>query len=211
MKFSGICKSIDRIVVSDSSYKDDVWCRYENKNVNGQNWKVHGFITDYAEQIEGLDVKGQKVVVCLSAPDEYVELHEDGSFASYARTKIKEFTIGMDSACVGFGVNERADEIKARRDEWQPNCCLRTCTDGIFGKVFEGNCDDSTRFIVISGSFDEDTGYSQKDILEYLVSSLNIELERSLTVDELLSGAVERGNSDDTAGRVVVKDDIELD
>lgn len=171
---------------------------------------MQGFVTDYTEDFEGITVNGIEFFVGLVVPGEHLELHEDGSFAYYAGNKIKEFVIGMDTACVGLGINNVADEILAARDEWQPGCCLNTLTDGQFGNVFEGSFDNEVKFIVLSGFLDEDTGYSKEDILNYLVSGLNIELVRNLGIDEVLSNAKDKSdNIKGLNGRV--KDDIHIE
>lgn len=192
MEFRGKCNLIDKIVVSDPSYKDDVWCRYERNNINGKDWKVCGFVNDCTDEYEDLTVHGVDFVIALSSPDEHIEVHEDGSFAHNVNTKVSEFTIGMDTACVGFGVNKNADLIKSARDEWQPDCCLKTLTDGEFGTVFEGSHNGEVKFIVLSGFLDEDTGYSVKDVFNYLVASLDIELERGFSIDELIAEAFKK-------------------
>lgn len=209
MEFQGICKTLDKIVVSDPSYSDDIWCRYERNDIGGKDWRVHGFVKDHSEEYEGIQVSGKEFFVGLCAPGETLILHEDGSFAHSARVQLNEFEIGMDTACVGLGVNAVADEINASRGEWQPGCCLKTLTDGMFGSVREGVYDDQIRFVVIAGYLDDDTGYSQQDILDYLSSALCFELDRSLDVDELISDASGREQGSDE--KQIDKDNIELD
>ena len=193
MDFKGICKDIDRIVVSDPSYGEGVWCRYERNDINGHNWKVQGFVNEVHDDYEGIPINYVEFVVALSIPDVhygFMNLHPDGSFAHAADVKVKDYTIGMDTACVGFGVNKVADEIKASRDEWQPGCCLRTLTDGEFGSVREGVYDDEVKFIVLNGFLDEDTGYSVKDVFDYLVSSLEIELDKTKSLDDVIKDSL---------------------
>ena len=210
MEFNGVIKNVDRIVVSDPSFGEDVWCRYEKTDVKGRDWKVHGFISDYSQDFDGLYLKGVKFVVGLAAPDEHFELHEDGSFAHYTRVKVKEVEIGMDTACVGIGINGVADEIKARRDEWQPDCCLKTLTDGLFGTVNEGCLNGDLRFLVISGYLDEDTGYSKEDVLGYLVTAMNIELDKTLGLDEIISDAKNKSLVNELNNKGFEKNDIDL-
>ena len=210
MEFKGICESLDRIVVSDPSYGDDIYCRYERNDIHGKGWKVQGFVNDYSNNIDGYDVCGVEFIIGLSAPDEHLNLHEDGSFAHYERNSVREFTIGMDTACVGLGVNEMADEIKARRDEWQPDCCLKTLSDGLFGSVHEGSFEGQVRFLVLSGYLDEDTGYSKDDILNYLVSSMNIVLDKALGIDEVLSEAKNKSGSGNVNKGVADKGEVDL-
>ena len=102
--------------------------------------------------------------------------------------KLEETEIGMDTACVALGINEKADEIIELRDEWQPECSLNTLTDGIFGTVKEGTAKGNHPvFIWISGYLDEDTGYSIEEIIDYLQYQFNItELEKDITKPMIL-------------------------
>ena len=87
--------------------------------------------------------------------------------------------IGMDSACVAIGINEKAKEIVDIRNEWQPECALKTLTDGLFGMVTEGKLNNELKFICLSSFLDEDTEYSIEDVIDYLQYQLNIsELEK---------------------------------
>lgn len=196
MKFNGICKEVNKLVVSDPSYAEGIWCRYERNDINGKNWKVIGFINDSKEEYEGIAINGKEFTVALCAPDAlgFVQLHDDGSFAYAAKNNIKEYTIGMDTACVALGINGQADEIKASHGEWQPDCSLRTLTDGEFGSVQEGTYNGQVKFIVISGYLDEDTGYTTEDILNYLSSAFGTELVPEHNLEELLSDAQERSS-----------------
>lgn len=193
MEFKGICKVVDKIVISDPSYGEDVWCRYERTDIGGKDWRVQGFIKGVSEEIEcegeRFPVSGVEFVVGICAPGEHLILREDGSLLTNMSYQINEFVIGMDTACVGFGVNKQADDIKRCKGAWQPDCCLKTLTDGQFGNVVEGVFEDKVRFVVISGFLDEDTGYSLQDILDYLTSSLELELEPSLNIEDLISDA----------------------
>ncbi len=193
MEFQGICRTLDRIVVSDPSYADGVWCRYERNDIGGKDWRVHGFIKEVADTFdyegESIPVSGVEFLVGICAPGETLILREDGSFAHSERVKVNDFEIGMDTACIGLGVNDVADEIKASRDEWQPDCCLKTLTDGMFGSVQEGVRDDKVRFLVISGYLDDDAGYSAKDVLDYLTAAMGFELDKGLALDGVITEA----------------------
>ena len=196
MEFVGICRTLDKIVVSDPSYAEGVWCRYERNDIGGKDWRVHGFIKEVADTFEyegeSIPTSGVEFMVGMCAPGEHLLLREDGSFRHSAQVKVNEFEIGMDTACVGLGVNGVADEIKAGRGEWQPDCCLKTLTDGMFGSVLEGVRDDNVRFLVISGYLDEDAGYSVEDVLEYLQAGLGFELDKGLALDGVIKEAKSR-------------------
>ena len=86
----------------------------------------------------------------------------------------KNYEIGMDSACIAFGINDVAQKIIESKDIWQPDCALRTLTDGMFGNVIEGTNDNELQFICIDGYFDDDTGFTESDILNYIVNNFKI-------------------------------------
>lgn len=216
MKFSGKCVSIDRIVVSDPSYDENVWCRYENNDIKGKDWNVVGFINDVSENYEGISITGKEFTIALNSPSPFAKLtlKEDGSFAYWERVKLNKFTVGMDTACVGFGVNENADEIKARRDDYHPDNCLKTLTDGEFGEVFEGVYNGEVQFVVISGYLDEDAGYSKQDILDYIGSALNVEFLRVLEKDNIhtsINKKITQAKTGKTNAELNDKDNVKVD
>ena len=88
--------------------------------------------------------------------------------------EISNVDIGMDTASVAIGINGNAKEIIDSRNDWQPECCLNTLTDGLFGTVKEGKISDDIVFICISGYLYIDTGYSIEDIIQYLQEQLEI-------------------------------------
>ena len=108
-------------------------------------------------------------------------MKENGTISYIKETKISNVDIGMDTASVAIGINEKAKKIIDSRDNWQPECCLNTLTDGFFGTVKEGRIGDDIVFICISGYLDIDTGYSMEDIIQYLQEQLEItDLEKDL-------------------------------
>ena len=150
LRYKGKIRELNHIIISDPSYDESVTCRYENNNLKEKDWYVR-----------------------LS------ELRENGAIRYLSGIELKETEIGMDTACVAIGINEKADEIIELRDDWQPECSLNTLTDGLFGTVKEGKLQDHTVFIWLSGYLDEDTGYSIEEIIDYLQYQLNItELEK---------------------------------
>ena len=174
MKIIGKIKELNQIIVSDPSYGKDVSCRYEKDNINGENWNVTIDIHNISEKIDGIQVNGIDFFILLSNPKQHCRLLEDGAFSYESNNKITEIDIRMDTACVAFGINNFADNIKEEIDEWQPEDSLKTLTDGLFGYVKEGKEDNQTNFIFISGYLDEDTGYSIKDITEYITKQLEV-------------------------------------
>ena len=175
MRYKGKIKELNHIVISDPSYDKDVWCRYEKDNLKEKNWNVDIDIHPTVDKIEDFTIKGTEFFLFLSKDKRLSELRENGTIRYLSGLKIKETEIGMDTACVALGINEKADEIIELRDDWQPECSLNTLTDGIFGTVKEGKLNDNhTVFIWLSGYLDEDTGYSIEEIVDYLQYQLNI-------------------------------------
>lgn len=175
MRYKGKIKELNHIVISDPSYDKDVWCRYEKDNLKEKNWNVDIDIHPTVDKIEDFTIKGTEFFLFLSKDKRLSELRENGTIRYLSGLEIKETEIGMDTACVALGINEKADEIIELRDDWQPECSLNTLTDGLFGTVKEGILNDNhTVFIWLSGYLDEDTGYSIEEIVDYLQYQLNI-------------------------------------
>ena len=175
MRYKGKIKELNHIVISDPSYDENVTCRYEKDNLKEKNWNVDIDIHPTIDKIEDFTIKGTEFFLLLSKDKRLSELRENGTIRYLSGLEIKETEIGMDTACVALGINEKADEIIELRDDWQPECSLNTLTDGLFGTVKEGILNDNhTVFIWLSGYLDEDTGYSIEEIVDYLQYQLNI-------------------------------------
>ena len=176
MIYSGNVKEINQIIVSDPSYEKGVWCRYENDYLNEKDWNIKIQVKDYSENIEGIDIVGLDFRILLSHPSIRCDFTENG--IRYPKSsEIEEYTIGADTACVSLGINDIADKIRSEVDEWQPSSCLKTLADGEFGIVYEGKEANSEQvsFIAIVGFFDEDTGYSEEDLVKYFKKNFMIE------------------------------------
>lgn len=183
MRYRGRIKELNHIVVSDPTYDKDVWCRYEKSNINEKNWGVDIDIHPVETPInDEISIKGTEFYVFLYKDKKICELREEGTIRYFKGIELKETDIGMDTACVALGVNDKAKEINDSQDDWKPEFALNTLTDGIFGTVKEGvTKGNQTMFIWISGYLDEDTGYTMDEIIEYLKEQLNIaELEKDI-------------------------------
>lgn len=179
MFYKGEIEQINKVVISDPSYSKNVWCRYESNTIdNGGPWRVQLAVNDVSDIVDGYEIKGVDFSLLLSSNlifEKACELNRDGrGFAHPKMLEMKETEIGMDTACVALGVNDVADEIIASRDEWQPDCALRTLTDGMFGTVYEGSHEGVVYFLCIGGFFDEDTGHTVEDVVQYLTSAFKI-------------------------------------
>ena len=182
LRYKGKIRELNHIIISDPSYDESVTCRYENNNLKEKDWYVDIDIKPTVDEIEDLTIKGTEFFLFLSKDRRLSELRENGAIRYLSGIELKETEIGMDTACVAIGINEKADEIIELRDDWQPECSLNTLTDGLFGTVKEGKLQDHTVFIWLSGYLDEDTGYSIEEIIDYLQYQLNItELEKDIT------------------------------
>lgn len=176
MTYSGNINEINQIIVSDPSYEKGVWCRYENDNLNAKDWNIKIEVKDYNENIDGYDITGLDFQILLSHPSVRCDFTENG--IRYPKSsEIKEYTIGADTACVSFGINDIADKIRSEVDEWQPSTCLKTLADGEFGVVYEGTRanSDKVHFIAIAGFFDKDTGYSEEGLVKYFEKNFTVE------------------------------------
>lgn len=172
MFYKGNIEQIKKVIVSDPSYKEGVWCRYESNKFDPRaHWRVQMAVNE----VSGNGVDFAMLLTSNALIGKGCVLNKDGcSFSHPERLDMKETDIGMDTACIALGVNDVADEIKASINEWQPDCALKTLTDGIFGDVVEGSYKGFVFLLYIGGYLDKDTGYSVKDIVQYLSSSFKI-------------------------------------
>ena len=175
MRYNGKIKELNHIVISDPSYNKDVSCRYERNNLNAKDWIIDIDIQKVNTPInDEINLEGTDIFILLHNPKTHCELKNEGSFSYLSENKITETDIGIDTACVALGINKYAKEINDSIEDWQPDCSLRTLSDGIFGSVKEGKVGENINFIWISGYLDSDTGYSFEDIIDYLERQLNI-------------------------------------
>lgn len=174
MRLTGKIEKINQIIVSDPSYDNSVSCRYERNNINGTNWIFDMEINKVTEKIDEIEIKGLEFFVLLKNPKQYCKLNEDGSISYSSKNKITKTEIGIDTACVAIGINSFSDNIREKIGEWQPDNSLSTLYDGLFGSVREGKIGNQVNFICISGYLDEDTGYSIRDITEYITTQFEV-------------------------------------
>ena len=174
MRYNGKIKNLNHIVISDPTYDEDVTCRYERNNIKEKDWFVDIDIYPVSTPItDKYTAKGTEFFLFLYKDKRLSQLKENGTISYLRGIKLKETDIGMDTACIALGINEKADEIIEERESWQPECALSTLTDGIFGTVKEGTLENNLAFIWLSGYFDEDA-QSMDEIIDYLEYQLNI-------------------------------------
>lgn len=164
MKYIGKIDKINHIVVSDPMYEESVKCRYENQEINASNWLC---------ELNLIEDNMIRINLLLKKADENCTI-VDNSISYSSDIKINKYKIGMDSACVALGINDKADEIINSHDEWQPDCALKTGEDGIFGEVQEGKRGKELVFLLIYGYIDSDLFYDASDILDYLNEQFEI-------------------------------------
>ncbi|MBS5806203.1 MAG: hypothetical protein KIC90_03405 [Firmicutes bacterium] len=173
MKYKGKIEKIKHIVVSDPTYDKNVWCRYENNNIDNKDLVVIVYIDKVKNNIEDYEFETVDFAVLIKTNDDDCSVTKDGYLKHLKNIKITKYDIGVDTACVAIGVNEYAKNIVDSKDEWQPECAIRTGADGIFGTVIEGKNDDELCFIFIEGYFDSDFIDTNK-LLDYLTEKLCI-------------------------------------
>ncbi len=165
--YRGRIKKLDKIIISDPSYDESVNCRYE-KDIKEENWNAYINIENLYDNNEKLPF-GKDIKIILSDG-----LPEDTSQNSI-NIGIKKYIIGIDTACIAFGINDKADEIKEFNEEWQPDCALKTLSDGIWGYVTEYKKDGKINMISIDGYLDADTEYTEEEILKYIAKQFEID------------------------------------
>lgn len=173
MKFKGKINNINHIVISDPSYKKGVWCRYEKENLNENDWLVNLDIYPVETKVGKYYIKGTEFSLLLQKDKEDCSIDDKGTLNYRRDIELKDFTIGMDSACIALGINDNAKEIIDCRGDWQPLCAIRTGTDGTFGEVSEGIKNGKIRFLLITGYFEEDF-INENELFEYLKNQFEI-------------------------------------
>lgn len=174
MRYKGKINELNHIIISDPSYDESVTCRYEKTNLKEKNWLIDIDIKPVEDKIENLTIKGTEFFLFLCKDKKLGELRENGTISYLRGITLNEIDIGIDTACVALGINEKANEIVSARDDWQPECSLKTLSDGIFGTVKEGKIGENVVFIWLSGYLCEDTDYSIDEIVDYIEHQLNI-------------------------------------
>lgn len=197
MKGKGKIKNLEKIVISDPHYQSDVWCRFEKKLDKVEDWETQFIIRDYEDNIKinNKDVKltGIEYSVLFKRPNVKCDLLDVEKIRYEKDTELKKYEIGVDTAQVAFGVNDKADEIsKFAKDinsldmgelleNYNPDFAISTASDGKFGNVQEGIKDNETQFILLTGFFDDyaevETIEELKDYFESQFKIEDIELE----------------------------------
>lgn len=208
MKYKGIIKNFNQLVVSDPHYEKNVWCRYERIIEKPETWNVEIIIKDVDEMQEykgqEFRVTGIDFSILIKRENVYCNLSEIGEFSYKKGTKLTNTEIGIDTAQVCMGVNEKAKrineyakKINKEKDlgtvfsDYNPSFAIQTGSDGKLGTVKEGIKNGEISFIVITGFFDE-CAYvnSIEELKNYIERQLNIEnleiQKESITQDKEL-------------------------
>lgn len=196
-KYIGKIDKLNKIIISDPHYEGDVWCRYEKDFENEDSCNVEILIEnkELTEEYEGkkYSVNGISFNVLL-LNDKYkklsnlIQIKDTESYSYHPDLTVTNYTIGMDTAQVAIGINEKAKEIEdfsekvnyggldpeEKMDLWRPDFSLKTLTDGVFGEANEIEYDNSILGINFCGWLDEDTNYSIDNVVEYLKDNLCI-------------------------------------
>ena len=185
MKFKGKIDNINHIVISDPIYEKKVWCRYEKNGITGKDWIANLNIYPTETKIDRYIIKGVEFFLLLQKNNKVCNLDENGTLKYLKNIELKNYEIGMDSACIALGINDKAKEIIASQEEWQPLCAIRTGTDGIFGEVYEGIDNEKLCFLLIKGYFDEEY-INQNDLFDYLIKQFQIKdlIKEDFTIDK---------------------------
>ena len=155
MRYEGKINNLKKIIVSDPHYLQDVWCRYEKNLNNIENWKVIMLIKEVDEMQEykgtKFNVKGLDFSILIKKEKCISNLLDIGKYTCSKGITLKDTEIGIDTAQVCMGVNEKAIAINnyAKRinsnknvdnllTEYNPDFAIQTMSDGMLGTVTEG-------------------------------------------------------------------------
>ena len=183
MKKEAVIKKLDGIVISDPSYNKDVWCRYES-NIKDTNWNMvfnskkekdneYGF-----ESIDfNLSIGNPKVL-------DKIEIEND-SISYPASLKVKEFEIGMDTACFCCGSMKNYKLL-------EESMSISTGTDGMMGSVYEFKFpgQDNPVAIVFQGEIDADF-ISEEELFKSFCSGFDAN-EINKNLDEIVYDAANK-------------------
>ena len=173
MEFKGKIKDLNHIVISDPTYNEDVWCRYEKNNLKEKDWLVNLDIYPVETKIDKFYVKSIDFTLLIQKNEKDCSLDDNGKLKYLKNIKLEKYTIGIDSACVALGINENAKEIINSQEEWQPPCAIKTGADGDFGTVFEGTKNGKLCFLLVTGSIEEEF-INENELFDYLTNQFKI-------------------------------------
>lgn len=175
MKYSGKIDNINHVVVTDPMYKQDVCCRYEKNNINGKDWivELEIYSAEVTDSNQNIYEKGIAFYLIMKRNERVCQFDGEENIKYLKNIEIKNYSIGMDSACIAFGMNDKAKQIVLSSNSWQPPCAIRTGTDGIFGDVYEGIEGEKVSFLIITGFFDDEL-INKNDLFDYLVNQFEI-------------------------------------
>lgn len=110
MKFKGKIKELNDIIISDPSYGSNVPCRYENKNMDMKDVFVEMQFgtTDFEED----DDKHIHFFIIIKTDENECNLTDEREIKVLKNTKLKQYDIGVDTACFAMGINDYAKEIE---------------------------------------------------------------------------------------------------
>jgi hypothetical protein len=190
MKFKGKIKELNDIIISDPSYGSNVPCRYENKNMDMKDVFVEMQFgtTDFEED----DDKNIHFFIIIKTDENECNLTDEREIKVLKNTKLKQYDIGVDTACFAMGINDYAKEIEEMRDEWQPECSIRTGTDGTIGSVIEGIRGNKLRFLLIISGVNKDF-CSRNELFDYIKERFDI---KKLKMEGLLLSGEQRNLSE---------------
>lgn len=178
MEYKGKIKKLNKLVVSDPSYDSNVTSRYQKEKIDAKDLEVTILLCNDKTKLDNDTLYGIDINVLIKKKNTDYNIDNDALHTNNKEVNQKEYRICMDSACIAIGINDFAEEIK-ENSEWQPECALKTMTDGEFGFLIEGTSKDGKlEYIWFYGYLGADTEYSLKDVCDYLVEQLEIiELE----------------------------------
>lgn len=193
-EYKGKISNMKHLIATDPHYGSDVWCRYEKKFdkpincdvdliINNQDY--YEVYNDYVLNMDGVSFTLLLRNADLPMIDKTLRLKEDKGIIYSKLYEITKTEIGMDTAQVALGVNDKAKEIadyykdydndSIDLDGYRPYFSIETLTDGIFGDVKEYTYQGNLGGIIITGWVDGDTDYDEEKLVNYLKDRLEIE------------------------------------
>lgn len=178
MEYTGKIKKLNHVVISDPSYDSSVGTRYEKKRINGHDWLVHLYINPIEEELDNHIVKSNNFILLIKKYKGACKIENEDTIEFSEAINLKQYNIDMDTACVAFGINNKAKKIIDSKDNFQPDCAIKTGTDGVFGYAMEGTIGNKLEFLLLTGSVEE-FFMDQDELFDYIKEQFELtELEK---------------------------------
>lgn len=177
---------LNGIIISDPSYSNDVWCRYES-NVVGKDWSMffdsHTTADNEFPEFSYIDfsliIGNEEIASRIRKIDDRIVYP--------AKLEVNSFEIGMDTACFCCGAKDKVNHFGEMM-------AINTGTDGLLGDVYEFKLNGKVEAIYFMGSIDA-SFIDERGLFQHFKSGFDA-IEKEQTLQENIKAAKKRTESD---------------